>query len=659
MKSTQQASSVTRLAFAITALALLALPARAQDRDTVMLDTVVISATKTPVARNELTQAVTVISGDDLRARGVARVSDALQQVPGVILAQNGSFGSVTSLFLRGGESRYTKVLIDGVAVNQSGGYFDFSHLTTDNVERIEIVRGPASVLYGADAVTGVIQIFTRRGRGPLSLVASARGGTYGSADGDLGVSGSSRDVAYALAGAQHRTDGVLKFNNRYSNGALSGSLALSPRPTTDARISARYTNAEFHYPTDFTGAPVDSNSYRVQHRLTVGLDASWQMSHSTQARFLAGTNEVSDLTEDIAVPFGATSRLHSADKSRAHRRTAEARVSFLSIPAAILNLGGEYVWEADKSTSSRGPVGSQVSPTSQFDADRESRGVYAELLGSPKRRLTYTAAARLDNSSDYGSHTTFRLGTSIPLAARTRVRSSLSTAFNAPAFNQLRPTQFTEGNRDLSPERSRSWEAGIEHSLVTDRARVSASYFNQRFDDLIQFIGGGPPTFIGHFSNLARASSNGYEGELELTPVASVSATASATVSSPHITRIYSSAHGSFVVGQALLRRPSHSGAASLRITPRAGSVSLTASYVGKRPDIDFNEFPSPTVTLPAYVRVDASGEADIWRGERGSTLSLTARVENALDKRYETVLHYPAPGRTILLGARFSGSL
>jgi len=182
--------TITR-SITLAAFVLLAQAARAQDPDTVTLNTVIISATKTPTLRSELTQSVTVINGDDLRARGVARVSDALQQVPGVMIAQNGSFGSVASLFMRGGESRYTKVLIDGVAVNQSGGYFDFSHLTTDNVEKIEIVRGPASVLYGADAVTGVIQIFTRRGHGPRSFNASGRGGTYGTIDGDLGLSGS------------------------------------------------------------------------------------------------------------------------------------------------------------------------------------------------------------------------------------------------------------------------------------------------------------------------------------------------------------------------------------------------------------------------------------------------------------------------------------
>jgi vitamin B12 transporter len=550
-------------------------------------------------------------------------------------------------------------VLIDGVAVNQSGGYFDFSHLTTDNVERIEIVRGPASVLYGADAVTGVIQIFTRRGRGPLSLNAAGRGGTYGTIDGDVGLSGSSGAVAYSLGGAAHKTDGLYDFNNQYSNGTLSGSLDLSPRPTTNARLSARYTSAEFHYPTDFTGAPVDTNSYRVQHRLTVGFDAGAEITPRASVRFLAGTNEVSDLTEDIAVPFDATTREHSADKSRAHRRSAEARLALASGDAGRLNLGAEYVWEGERDTGTRGPVGAATSPTLQFDADRQTRGVYAELLGSPKRFVGYTAAIRFDDNSDYGTHTTYRLGTSIPVLDDTRIRGSLSTAFNAPAFSQIRATLFTVANPDLSPERGRSWEVGVERVLTDARARFSASYFSQRFDELIQFVSGGPPSFVGSYENLAQATSKGYEAELEVTPSKNVSASASFTVASPRVTAVSHTGGGSLILGSALIRRPSHSGAASVTIAPPGRSLSVTVSYVGKRPDVDFNQFPSPTVTLPTYVRADASSESAIWRGENGSSLSLTARIENVLDKRYETVLHYPAPGRTFLLGARFSGSL
>lgn len=648
-------------AFAVSfgATLVVSTPVRAQQRDTTTLNTVVVTATKSPVHRNELSQSVTVINGADLRARGVARVSDALLLVPGATPAQNGSFGSVSSLFLRGGESRYTKVLIDGVAVNQSGGFFDFSHLTTDNIDRIEIVRGPGSVLYGADAITGVIQIFTRRGRGPRTVNASGRGGTYRTIDGDAGVSGSTEALSYSIAGAGHSTDGILPFNNQYLNETVSASLGSAPDSVTDSRISARYTTAEFHYPTDFTGAPVDSNSYRVQHRFTIGLDGGRQLTSGMRTQLLAGANEVSDITEDIAPPFGSTTPEHSADKSRAHRRNVEGRVAFALPSASSLNLGAEYVWEGETSTSTRGPVGAASSPASSFAAARTTGGLYAELLGRSETQLTYTAAIRLDDNSDYGSHATYRLGASVPLSPVTRVLGSLSTAFNAPAFNQIRATLFSNANPNLLPERSRSWEVGIEQTLVPNVGKFSATLFRQRFGDLIQFLSGGPPTFVGTYENLAEATSNGYEAELELTPPGVMSASASVTVATPRVTRVSASSDNPNLLGQALIRRPTHSATASLTIAPPGRSLSIVASYIGKRPDVDFNEFPSPTVTLPAYTRVDLSSSTEIWRGARQSSLSLTVRVENALDRQYETVLHFPAPRRVLLLGARFSGSL
>jgi vitamin B12 transporter len=248
--------------------------AASQAPDTTTLGAVIISATKTPASQASLTQPVTVITGDELRARGITRVSDALRQVPGAILVQNGSVGSVNSLFLRGGESRYTKVLIDGVAVNAPGGFFDFSHLTTDNIERIEIVRGAASVVHGADAVSGIVQIFTRQGRGLMSVSTEGRAGNRGSREANLEVNGSSGRARYSVGGGTRRTDGVFSFNNQYYNGTLSALAGFNRSPGSDALLSARYTAAEFHYPTDFTGAPVDSNAYRLQHRLTAGLDA-------------------------------------------------------------------------------------------------------------------------------------------------------------------------------------------------------------------------------------------------------------------------------------------------------------------------------------------------------------------------------------------------
>jgi len=633
--------------------------AAGQAGDTATLGTVVVSATKTPTSRARLPQAVTVISGDDLRARGVTRVVDALREVPGASVVQSGSFGAVSSLFLRGGESRYTKVLIDGVAVNSPGGFFDFSHLTMDNIERMEIVRGPASVVYGADAVSGIVQIFTKQGKGPLTVNAHARGGTHNTAEAAIDVSGSSR-VGYSVGGAQHRTDGILPFNNQYSNGTLSASAGFKPRDNSDVLVSARYTNAEFHYPTDFTGAVVDSNAYRVQHRLTVGADAGVQLSPWAKGRILLGSNDVSDLTEDIAVPFGAVKQVHSAFFSRSYRRSGEGRVEFAMPFGATANVGAEYAQEREASTNEEGPVGVAATPTSSFLARRSNRAAYAELLGDFRSRAFFTLSARLDDNSDYDAFATYRVGANLPLWPAARLRGSLSTAFNAPAFNQLRPTLYTLGSPDLRPERTRSWEAGIEQALLDGVVRVTASYFNQRFRDLIQFVSGTPPNFLGSYANLTGAMSNGYEIETSVAPRGDFSATASYTHSTPRVTSLSPSYSGDLVAGQALIRRASHTGTAVARYgRAGVGSLSAAASFVGKRPDIDFNEFPSPVVTLPAYTKLDVAGSVDVLRRGSGAGLSLTARIENVLGKRYEDVLHFAAPGRIFLVGARYSGTL
>jgi vitamin B12 transporter len=630
--------------------------AGAQAKDTAQLGTVVVSATEVPRPASTLSQAVTVLYGDDLRARGVTRVSDALREVPGASLVQSGSFGAVTSLFLRGGESRYTKVLIDGVPVNAPGGFFDFSHLTTDNIDRIEIVRGPASVIYGADAVTGIVQIFTRRGSDQRRASIGARGGTYHSLDFDGDALGSTPLGGFSFGAARHSTDGIIPFNNEYKNGTLSTALSLAQSPEGDARISARYTAAEFHYPTDFTGQPVDSNSYRVQHRLTVGLDAGRNITPNVQARLLAGNNDVWDLTEDIAVPFGGTAPEHSASRSRGYRRNVEGRLVF-SLPSdATVTVGGTYEKEHENSSNASGAVGAPTTETDSFDASRHNVAYYSELLGNLTDRFTYTIAGRVDDNSDYRRFATYRLGANAAVVPALRIRASLSTAFNAPAFNQLRPTLFTIGSPDLRPEKIRSAEIGFVTNFHPELVRLSASYFTQRFGDLIQFVNGGPPAFLGSFANLTAASSNGYEAELQVSPVTNWRGTASYTIVNPRVTEVDAAYQGSDRVGDALIRRPTHSGSLVVSYTrPWGMSLGTAVSYVGKRPDTDFSQFPSPRVTLPAYTKVDLSAEYPLTGLKRGG-LTLNARVDNVFDKRYEEVLNFISPRRVILVGGRAS---
>lgn len=629
----------------------------AQSADTSRLAPVVVSATKADNP-GTLTQAVTVISGDDLRARGVTRVSDALREVPGASLVQSGSFGSVTSLFLRGGESRYTKVLIDGVAVNAVGGYFDLSHLTTDNIDRIEIVRGPVSVLYGADAVSGIVQIFTRRAAIGVRHDASLRAGTYATRDADASISAGDSRFGLTLGGGQHSTNGIFPINNQYRNGTLSTSLRAGSEGIGDAALTARYTTADYHYPQDFSALPVDSNSHRVQHRLTLGLDASRHLSPEAEARLILTSNDVHDLTEDVAVPFGGKSPSHSLSSSRGFRRSAEGRVSYSLPYAATVTSGAEYTLERERNGNRAGALGAKTSPTDGFVANRHNVAYYTELLGTAAGIVSYNASGRIDDNSDYGKINTFRLGASLPLLQGVRLRSSLATAFNAPAFSQIRATTYTVANPNIQPERSRSWEVGIERTWNEARLRIAGDYFNQRFSQLIQYVDGGPPSYLGSYANLTRAAANGYEGEVELRPLSALHLTGSFTVVAPKVSAIAAGYTGSQKPGDALIRRPTHSGSVGATyIATQVQSFGVTAVYVGKRPDVDFAQFPSPTLTLPSYVKLDLSARRRVIALSTSNELSLTARVENALGKKYQDVIGYPAPGRVILIGAEYGG--
>ncbi len=217
---------------ALAALFVFASAAKAQDRPISSRDTlsaVVVTATRVPVMTAAPTASVTVLRGDDLRAQGITRVLDALRLVPGADIVASGPIGSQASLFMRGGNSNYVRVLVDGVPVNDAGGTFDFSTLGTDNIDRIEIVRGPASVIYGSDAMTGVIQIFTKDGRGPTATSALVGGGSRGEVRGDLAFRGGSATSGYSLSGAHEASNGTYAFNNGFRNDDMSGALRLTP----------------------------------------------------------------------------------------------------------------------------------------------------------------------------------------------------------------------------------------------------------------------------------------------------------------------------------------------------------------------------------------------------------------------------------------------
>lgn len=614
--------------------------------DTARVAPVVVTATRAPIAADRAPASVTVVTGAELRARGLVHLTDAMRLVPGVAVAQAGSYGAPASVFIRGGQANYTKVLIDGVPANEPGGAFDWGTLTLEDVERIEIVRGPASVVWGSDAVAGVVHVITRRGLAS-GASAAARAGTFGSSDFTGTVEGGSATLRGSLTGGHHRSRGAYAFNSDYRNTLLGGSVTWMPAALGEIRIGGRYADLRAHFPTDFTGAPVDSNSWRDEERVTASAEWSRPLGAVT-SRLVAGHTLVTGSSVNpMDGPVGASTTFDT----RTRRQQLEWRLE-APLAAALTVSGGALVeWQRRTNASNtRSNFGGQeeLARTSGAGA-RTNRGAYAELLGGVGR-TTLAAGARLDDSEMYGSFATWRIALTHRLPTATRLRASVGTAFREPSFDEALETPFSTGNPDIRPERTASWEAGAEQSFAGERVVVGATYFDQRFTDMIDYFA---DVFPGRYENVARASASGTELEARVQPAAPLTIEASYA---RLWTRVRSAGFGSTLAdGRTLLRRPDYTATASLAYVARRGSASVQLSHVGPRDDVRFlHDAPySREETLPAYTRVDVAGELPL-AARRGQPVALTLRIENLLGEAYEPVAGYAAPGRALHVGLR-----
>ncbi len=637
---------------AVRALAFLVLPvtlAGQAPTDTVELNPVVVTATRIPTPADAVPVAVTVIRGTELRERGILTVAEALRSVPAASVVTTSAYGSQTSLFLRGGQSNYVKVLIDGVPQNAPGGAFDFANLTTDNVERIEVVRGPASVLYGSDAVAGVVQIFTREGRGLTQANLTASGGTYGSDALDATISGGDGRASYALSVSRFSSDGLDSINNQFRNGVFSARARFQPDARTGAALSIRYGDALYHFPRDYRGAVVSNNQHQLERGPSLGLDLGHTFSDRVEGRVM-GTWHRANYQYAIGKNGPADSTTFPyASSDWITRIGLDARANLRLVPRDVLTVGTALEREAMAGTTLDG------------SRSRTNGAIYLQGVSSPERPVHITIGARLEDNERFGAYATYRAGVSARLAEGVQAIVSVGTGFKEPSFYENFATGFVHGNPDLRPEHSRSWEAGLEYRSP-GRAVLRSTYFGQRFVDMIDY-NATPPAGEANYSNVARASADGVELSTRLMPERRFTITASYTYLSATVTRSgFDASSGALLAaGQPLVRRPKHSAWLDFTYgTAPRGTISLAMAYVGEREDRDFSIPSSPRVPLPSYVRVDVAAQLDVL-SPRGGTpgVAISGRVENLLDHPYEQVKNFPARRRTIFMGGelRFSG--
>lgn len=627
------------------ALAAGAAPAPAQEYP-FRLEGLVVTASPTPRAAGEVARTVTVLEGEDLRAAGHALVSDALRTVPGLSVVRGGSFGAVTSVFLRGGESDHVQVLVDGVQVNQPGGAFDFAGLTLDNVERIEIVRGPLSSLYGSDAMAGVIHVITRAGRGAPRLEASLRAGSFSRREGSVSVHGGGEDAGWSFSLARLRSDGVLPLNNGFENTVLGGSVRLAPDAATRAGVAVRLAERRYRFPTDGSGAVVDENAFTFGDEASVSLTASRVLSAlasvqagMTLAQSDGGTDDQADSPADTLGSFGFTSLDH------VRRATADVRLH-LSRGGAVATVGVEV--EAQEQRSFSESLSEWGPSAGRSEYARDNRAGYAHVAGE-RGPISFAAGVRLEDNERFGSFGSWDVEAAWNAGRSTRVRATAGRGVKEPTFFENFARGWVTGNPDLRPEQSRSLEVGVEQSLAGDRVHLRGVWFDQRFRDLIQYVSPAPSPGAPNYLNVAGASASG----IELGASARSGGVRVGADWSWLRTRV-EEAGGSggegddFVPGSRLLRRPAHTFSAQASYARRGATVDARVRVVGARDDRDFSTWPARRLQLPRYTSLDLGLEAPL------GSVRLNLRAENLLDARYEEIAGFPAPGRGLYLGAR-----
>jgi vitamin B12 transporter len=630
--------------------------ALAQVRDTARVQDLVVTATRLPTPASDVPAGTTVISGDDLRERGVHFVVDALRDVPGMTIVQTGSYGAVTSLFLRGGESDYVKVLLDGVPLNLPGGSMNFANLTTDDLDRIEIVRGPASVLYGADAMSGVVQLFTRTAAARSNVDVIGRGGSRGTSDlsghGDI----ASGRFSLSATGGRFGSDGTYPFNSDYRNAMGTVHAGYDGGPAGRIGVSARYDDALIHFPTDGSGNVVDHNQFSTEQSFAGGLAADRTVGtiglhlDAYASRLNEGYTNRSDSPADtngfdfIEDRDGITWRQGAGVRADWHAASA-------TVATAGAGIERESDDEHDVGTSNFG-FGAETD-TSNSNNHRATRDGYLQLLSNPGH-LSLQVGGRVDDNSAFGTFGTWRAGLAWHLSQSSRVWAAAGTAFKAPTFSELfAASAFEVGNPDLKPERSRNGEVGAETAFAGRRIRAGATAFWQTFHDLIQFINAAPGD--PNYTNLGGASSRGVELTASAVPGAGFSLSAHWTFLHTEVTDTGAASSVSFQQGASLTRRPASVGGGTVAYRWRRVTVEGTALRVGARDDIDFSGATAVRVTLKPYTTFDLALDLPVFgSADRSPGLDLTVRGENVFDASYQQVLGFPGRGRTLLAGGR-----
>jgi outer membrane cobalamin receptor len=620
-------------------------------------ETVVVTATRTPLPAEETGASISTLENAELETMRPVAADDAVRYLPGAVVNTAGQRGGLSSLFVRGGDSTYNKVIVDGVTINEPGGTFDFGTLPLTEASRMEFLRGAQSTLYGSDAMTSVVQVWTRTGSTPTpEFRFGADGGNFSTTNGYASLSGANARFDYNLFSDQFNTNGA-GVNNANSDSLEGVNTGVSLSDKVSLRLHLRHSNSHTGLPGEwnFNGDPLmppdpsewaQLNSLLGSAELAVAAPSGWQ-HRLTVFDYLYRYNDV-NLNGDPA----RVSPVYGQIDFPAHEYDHINRVGF--------EYQGDYserTWSHTtfgyRLENENGVVGDLDFPPSP-SGQRLNQDAYLQQQLT-WGRLSAIVGGRFVHSSVFGNTGVPRVALTLlalkggEVFSGTRLRFSYATGFKEPRLEEtFAGPPYSIPNPGLKPERVRAFETGFRQDFFHGKCSFDATYFNNLFHDQINYETVNPTTFVGEYFNVNQAFAQGAEVELQAKLRSRLLLSTAYTYTSTEILEDPAPIDSLYNPGQPLLRRPKHSATTLLSYLGTRWGSNLSGSFVGRRPDDDFDGFGINHAA--GYVRADLGGWYAI-----NHRVTAYANIENALDRRYNEVVGYPALPINFRAGFRF----
>jgi vitamin B12 transporter len=631
---------------------------------------VTVTADRTETPTSLTGAATTVLDQRAIEDRQQLFASSVLQSVPGVMVVRSGGLGTVTSVFVRGGESNYNKIFLDGIPLNEPGGTFEFSNLAEEDLDRIEIVRGPQSGLFGSDAMASTIQFFSRRGnpenvRPRVSLGFEA--GKFQTLHGRAGLSGGYRRFDYAFGWSRLETDNQ-EPNNAFHNSTLSSNFGLGLGKNTAARLILRGDFGRVGTPGQTAFERRDSDAFFRKADGYAGFTLQNRASSRWNQKLTYTFARTRQVSRDLFIdpPFTPTFEGHMApfqfsdfpfDFLSDAKREHAAYQSDVTLGSIDQSIGQHLVTFAFDWDGEHAFIADRLAGTTPTRAERNNFGGTFQdqaIWG----RLVLTNGFRVEDNGSFGRTLVPRTSASYLIRQHgetlgaTRLKFNFGLGIKEPTFTQsFSPSPSFPGNPNLRPERARSFDYGIEQRFWGDRAKLELNGFNNLYRDIIAFQTISFTPFLGSYFNIAQSRADGAEVVVEVVPHKSIRLGGDYTFLQGVIERSSRPTSPVFRQGQQLFRRPKHSGSVFAAWDWRQITLISNAIFVGRRVDSDFSSLVPPIISDPSYTKWDLG-----WDYRSAHRITYFGIFENILNQRYMEALGFPALRASYRVGARMT---